>query len=50
MNRQEIKEKMASEFIQIKDEEIPEGWSVEFAQFVNKLLEKKKRIDWVTMA
>lgn len=42
MNRQEIKEKMASEFIQIKDEELPEGWSVEFAQFVNKLLEKKE--------
>ena len=42
MNRQEIKEKMASEFVQIKDEEIPEGWSVEFAQFVNKLLEKKE--------
>jgi hypothetical protein len=33
---------MASEFVQIKDEEIPEGLSVEFAQFVNKLLEKKE--------
>ena len=42
MNRQEIKEKMANEFVQIKDEEIPEGWSTEFAQFVNKLLEKKE--------
>ena len=42
MNRQEIKEKMVNEFVQIKEEEIPEGWSVEFAQFVNKLLEKKE--------
>ena len=42
MNRQEIKEKMANEFVQIKDKEIQEGWSTEFAQYVNKLLEKKE--------
>jgi serum/glucocorticoid-regulated kinase 2 len=39
-NRQEIKRKMASNFVQIKKSEIPEGWSQEFADFTNKLLEK----------
>ena len=39
-NRQEIKQKMASEFIQIKNNEIPEGFSPEFIDFTNKLLEK----------
>ena len=39
-NRQEIKEKMETEFIQIKSEEIPKGWSLEFVDFVNKLLDK----------
>ena len=41
-NRQEIKEKMINEFVQIKSNEIPKGWSVEFADFVNKLLEKNE--------
>ena len=41
-NRQEIKEKMASEFVQIKKNEIPKGWSVEFVDFINKLLEKNE--------
>ena len=41
-SRQEIKEKMASEFIQIKNNEIPKGWSVEFVDFINKLLEKNE--------
>jgi serum/glucocorticoid-regulated kinase 2 len=41
-NRQEIKEKMASEFVQIKNNEIPKGWSVEFVDFINKLLEKNE--------
>ena len=39
-NRQEIKQKMASEFVQIKKSEIPNGWTQEFADFTNKLLEK----------
>ena len=39
-NRQEIKQKMASNFVQIKKAEIPEGFSPEFADFTNKLLEK----------
>ena len=41
-NRQEIKDKMASEFIQIKNNEIPKGWSNEFVDFVNKLLDKNE--------
>ena len=41
-SRQEIKEKMASEFVQIKNNEIPKGWSVEFVDFINKLLEKNE--------
>ena len=39
-NRQEIKEKMASEFVQIKSDEVIKGWSPEFIDFVNKLLDK----------
>ena len=39
-NRQEIKQKMESEFIQIKKNEIPNGWSQEFVDFTNRLLEK----------
>ena len=38
-NRTEIKQKMASEFVQIKKSEI-KGWSQEFVDFTNKLLEK----------
>ena len=40
INRQEIKQKMASNFVQIKKAEIPEGFSPEFVDFTNKLLEK----------
>ena len=39
-NRQEIKQKMASDSVQIKKSELPQGWSQEFADFTNKLLEK----------
>jgi len=39
-NRQEIKQKMASDFIRIKNNEIPAGFSSEFIDFTNKLLEK----------
>jgi hypothetical protein len=38
-NRKEIKQKMAGEFVQIKKSEI-KGWSQEFVDFTNKLLEK----------
>ena len=39
-NRQEIKEKMSKEQIQLKNNEIPKGWSSEFVDFINKLLIK----------
>ena len=39
-NRQEIKEKMSKEQIQLKNNEIPKGWSSEFIDFINKLLIK----------
>ena len=39
-NRQEIKEKMSKEQVQIKKNEIPKGWSSEFVDFINKLLIK----------
>ena len=37
-NRQEIKEKMSKEQVQIKSSQIPKGWSPEIANFINKLL------------
>ena len=37
-NRQEIKEKMSKEQVQIKKEQIPKGWSPQVVDFVNKLL------------
>ena len=39
--RKEIKEKMMAHQAQIKRHEIPEGWSVESAEFINKLLQRK---------
>ena len=37
-NRQEIKDKMSKEQVQIKSSQIPSGWSPEIANFINKLL------------
>ena len=37
-NRQEIKDKMSKEQVQIKSSQIPAGWSPEIANFINKLL------------
>ena len=39
-NRQEIKDKMSKNQVKIKNEEIPKGWTPEFADFINKLLIK----------
>ena len=39
-NRQEIKDKMSKEQIQIKKNEIPKGYTSEFVDFINKLLIK----------
>ena len=39
-NRQEIKDKMSKEQVQIKNNEIPKGWSSEFIDFINRLIIK----------
>ncbi len=41
-NRKEIREKISNNFIQIKENEIPKGWSIDCADFINKLLEKNE--------
>ena len=40
-NRKEIKEKMMAKQVQVKKEQIPRGWSVESADFINRLLQRK---------
>ena len=39
--RKDIKEKILSKQVEIKKNEIPNGWSNEVADFINKLLQKK---------
>ena len=41
-NRKEIKEQMLSKAAVINEENIPQGWSQESADFINKLLERKE--------
>ena len=41
-NRKEIKEEMLMKQLGIKDEEIPEGWTKESVDFINKLVIRKK--------
>ena len=41
-NRKEIKEKMFSEKVIISEDKIKKGWSIEAADFINNLLERKK--------
>ncbi len=36
-SRKEIKEKMLAKQVQIKNNEIPQGWSTESADFINKV-------------
>lgn len=47
-SRQEIKELVLAKQVIIKKDEIPENWTVESADFVNKLLQRKpvKRLGW----
>ena len=47
-SRQQIKEKIKERQVIIKKKEIPEGWSVEAADFANKLLQRKpvERLGW----
>ena len=40
-NRKEIKEKIMAKQVQVKKEQIPRGWSVESADFINRLLQRK---------
>lgn len=40
-NRKEIKEAILAKQVQVKKQEIPEDWSVEAADFVNRLLQRK---------
>lgn len=41
VNRTEIREKIMDQQIQIKKHEIPEGWSLESADFINRLIQRK---------
>jgi len=40
-DRKEIRDKVLKEQVQIKMSEIPEGWSIEAADFINKLIQRK---------
>ena len=40
-NRKEIKEHIVAKQVQLKRSDIPEGWSMEAADFINKLLQRK---------
>ena len=40
-NRKEIKEKIMSQQVQVKKSMVPQGWSVESADFINRLLQRK---------
>jgi serine/threonine protein kinase len=40
-NRAEIREQILSRQVQLRRSDIPEGWSIEAADFINKLLQRK---------
>lgn len=50
-SRQEIKQKIKEKQIIIPKRDIPEGWSIEAADFTNKLLQRKpvERLGWAGM-
>jgi hypothetical protein len=37
-SRKEIKEKIMAKQVQVKKQDIPEGWSIEAADFINRVL------------
>jgi hypothetical protein len=39
--RKEIKEKIMAKQVQIRKNEIPDGWSIEAADIINRLLQRK---------
>jgi protein kinase A len=47
-SRKEIREQVLSKQVVIKKKEIPEGWSIEIADFINKLLQRRPivRLGW----
>jgi hypothetical protein len=47
-SRQEIKQKIKEKQVLISKKEIPDGWSIEAADFTNKLLQRKpiERLGW----
>jgi serine/threonine protein kinase len=49
--RQEIRDQMFQKQIQIRQSELPEGWSLEAAEFINKLIQRKcyKRLGYYGM-
>ena len=40
-SRKEIKEKIMSQQVQVKKNMVPQGWSIESADFINRLLQRK---------
>ena len=46
-SRKEIKEKILAKQVQIKQNEIPPGWSLESADCINKLYKENQKNDWV---
>lgn len=40
-SRKEIRDQILAKRVQIKKHEIPEGWSLEAADFINRLIERK---------
>ena len=40
-NRREIKKKIMAKQVQVKKDQIPNGWSVESADFIKRLLQRK---------
>ena len=47
-DRRAIREQMMAKQTAIKKQDIPEGWSIEAADFVNKLIQRrpKARLGW----
>lgn len=40
-NRKEIRDQILAKQVQIKKTEIPDGWSIESADFVNRMIQRK---------
>ena len=40
-SRKELKEKIMAKQVQVKKEQVPNGWSIESADFINRLLQRK---------